>query len=146
MNKRIVYRQNQKDVISELIDGEMVILNVADGNYYTLDGLGVIMWDLIQKSGNPEKITACIQRLYNNSIDRDKVRNVLLEFMNELVSHGLLLRVTEDTSSNDKAELASGFKGQLQVFKRPVLRTYREIQEKYTHPAGIKRSDDYEER
>ena len=41
------YKVNRPTVTSETVDGETIIINLESGNYYSLDGAGSAMWELI---------------------------------------------------------------------------------------------------
>ncbi|MCF8297447.1 MAG: PqqD family protein [Saprospiraceae bacterium] len=140
--KNTFIRLNEKDVIFELIDGEIVLLNLTNGNYYTIDGLGVLIWGLIIKSGDSEKIIEYIFKLYKNSVKIELVKKIVLVFIDELINAKLLSIV-------DEKQLKSGLKihldfndNVLPAFKKPILQSYQQMQEKYAHPSGIKRSDE----
>ena len=40
---------NGDDAVSEVMDGEAIIINMATGCYYSLDGAGGLIWELLQK-------------------------------------------------------------------------------------------------
>ncbi|HDY70854.1 MAG TPA: PqqD family protein, partial [Nitrospirae bacterium] len=42
------FRINKPHVINEIIDGEVVILNLDTGNYYSMDKAGADIWGLIE--------------------------------------------------------------------------------------------------
>lgn len=136
-------RVNEKDVIFEFIDGEVVMLNLSNGNYFTLDNLGVIIWNLIIRSGNLDVITESVYKLYKGSIDIKMILKTILDFTNELVSEGLVIISDDDKQINIKQEITLDFTVEtVPSLTKPILHSYREIQEKYIHPCGIKRSDE----
>ncbi|HZH84857.1 MAG TPA: PqqD family protein [Phototrophicaceae bacterium] len=40
-----LYRVRDKNVVSEIIDDEAIIMDLADGTYFSSDGAGAIIWD-----------------------------------------------------------------------------------------------------
>jgi hypothetical protein len=41
------YRINDSRAISETVDGETIIINLENGNYYSLNHAGTIVWDFV---------------------------------------------------------------------------------------------------
>ena len=54
------YAINAPDVVAEDFDGEIVILNLANGHYYALQGLAQRIWPLLLDGHTPESILANI--------------------------------------------------------------------------------------
>ena len=48
MNPLNAYEINAPDVIAETFDGEPVILNLADGRYFSLSGIASSIWPLLR--------------------------------------------------------------------------------------------------
>jgi len=56
-----VYSVVPKDVVSEIIDGEAVIMDLRTGIYFSMDGVGGIVWDGILAGHDTAAIVARIQ-------------------------------------------------------------------------------------
>ncbi|MEO0796761.1 MAG: PqqD family protein [Verrucomicrobiota bacterium] len=39
------YQKQSNDIVTESIDGEVVIININNGSYYSLDGAGAYLWN-----------------------------------------------------------------------------------------------------
>jgi len=141
MKNRII-RHNSKDVIFELIDGEIVLLNLANGNYYTIDGLGVIIWELILKLENSKDIVNYLFKLYNHIVDIEIVKKTIFDFADELINAKLVSLIDFKQTKAGKELNEFNETKILPAFKKPILQTYQKMQEKYAHPCGIKRSDE----
>ncbi|HEY3237888.1 MAG TPA: PqqD family protein [Polyangiaceae bacterium] len=46
------------NVVSEVLDGQAVILNLRTGQYFGLNATGTVIWQLIEEHGDPERIRA----------------------------------------------------------------------------------------
>jgi hypothetical protein len=55
-----VYVINAPDVVAENFDGRIVILNLATGHYFSLEGLGGRIWQLILDGYGFEAISASV--------------------------------------------------------------------------------------
>ena len=73
------YRVSHPQVIDEIIDGEAIIINLATGNYYSLDGLSSEVWTLVEQSRTVDQIVTVLGGRYDASeeVIRDAVENVL---------------------------------------------------------------------
>ncbi|MCP4937421.1 MAG: PqqD family protein [bacterium] len=80
MDSTSAFRINSPTIISEMVDGEVIAINLDSGTYYSLQGTAGIIWNLIEKgatvpqiiewmsqdfTGSPEFITTAIHRLLN---------------------------------------------------------------------------------
>jgi Coenzyme PQQ synthesis protein D (PqqD) len=58
------YRVNYPQVINETIDGEAIMINLATGNYYSLDRVGGEVWALVEASLPLDDLVAELGRRY----------------------------------------------------------------------------------
>jgi hypothetical protein len=57
-----LYRVRDKNVVSEIIDEEAIIMDLADGTYFSSDGVGAVIWDGIVCCFEPAQIKERVQR------------------------------------------------------------------------------------
>lgn len=58
---------NEKEVAAKVIDGEAILINLSNGIYYSLDGVGAFVWERIEKGYSMEEIIAAVSTCYNVS-------------------------------------------------------------------------------
>lgn len=63
-------RPNSGEVAANVIDGEAVLINLSNGNYYSMTGIGGAVWELIAAGGNTEEIIAEVHRRYAVSLEQ----------------------------------------------------------------------------
>jgi len=79
------YRLNDPSVVSDIIDGEAIIMNMATGHYYSLVGSGANLWRLIVDGFTLAEIAHAmaghygIERLQAEADVRDLVARLLTE-------------------------------------------------------------------
>jgi hypothetical protein len=56
-----VYEVNAPDVVSESFDAQVVIINLANGHYYSLGGVAGPLWSLLTGGHSTEAILASLQ-------------------------------------------------------------------------------------
>lgn len=59
------YRINTSKVIAETIDGEAVLVNFDTGDYFSLDGVGAEIWDLIGSRATVEETVEALSARYD---------------------------------------------------------------------------------
>jgi hypothetical protein len=101
------YKVSTPHVIHEAIDGEVIVINLATGTYYSLRGSAAEAWELIQQ---PDGVTA--DELLATMADRldvpsQRLRVAFAPFLAELQEEGLVeangirkLGIAESSSSN----------------------------------------------
>ena len=57
------------DLAAKVIDGEAIIINLANGLYYSMDGAGAMVWDMIERRGTLAEIAEAISRVYDVSTE-----------------------------------------------------------------------------
>lgn len=135
----------ENDLIWELIDGEIVILNFRNGNYFTLDGIGVYFWELVLKSGDSGEISSKIFQYYKSEVRQEEIENATLNFINEFIREGLVTPDGDMAAKESSTEISLDFLATVKDkpgFSTLVMHSYRDFQEKFAHPCGIKRSDE----
>lgn len=71
------------------LDGEIVILDAATGNYYGLDETGSRIWALLKRHDDMEKVIQSMLDEYD--IDEKILRDDVTKFINALRSKGLVI-------------------------------------------------------
>jgi hypothetical protein len=129
MNTNACLRINTPKVVHETIDGETVILNLDNGNYYSLVGVGAQIWRFIETGAPVDEIIEKVKCAYEvNGTDVDEAVNT---FVSELGKEGLTVPHKEDSSEGFQwpAENDPGVNGEKQSFSAPVLNKYSDMQD-----------------
>jgi Coenzyme PQQ synthesis protein D (PqqD) len=130
MNTNGWLRINAPKIVHETIDGETVILNLDNGNYYSLLGLGAQIWGYIDIGVPVYKIVEKVKCDYaGNGTD---VNGAVNKFVSELCQEGLT--VAHEPAANEglqwPAEIGSpGVNGDKQLFSAPILNKYSDMQD-----------------
>ena len=78
------------------MDGEVAILNLPDGVYYSLDEVGGRIWNLIQQPKTVRELTEILLQEYD--IDPEICSHELMDLLQDLAEHGLII-INNDTDS-----------------------------------------------
>ena len=77
-----------KDILFSKVDEEMVLLNLIDGKYFSLDDVGTRMWVLITEHKQLKAVYQALLEEYQ--VDPQKLEHDLLALTDQLVSKKLL--------------------------------------------------------
>lgn len=74
--------------VSEVIDGELVVMNLATGNYFSGTGVGATLWSCFERALSREAIVEEVLRQFD--VDREQFEDDLEQFAHVLQGHGLI--------------------------------------------------------
>ena len=103
-------------VVAEEFDGDVVILNLDDGCYFSLDGLGPTIWQSLVDGLPPNKIVARVKAV------RKDLETATIEFL-EFVSAHKLVRPSSSGQSESNVE---GW-NTLSTAKPPVIDVFDDL-------------------
>lgn len=115
-------KPNTDEVVSKVIDGEAVIINLSNGVYYSTDKLGAEIWGLVSEVASANEIVEAIASQYD--VDRAKVEEDVAQMLNRLVEEDLVLEASVDEGSARSAAPTRTEKG---VYESPTLQVYRDM-------------------
>ena len=78
----------ESDVVWRDLDGEIVILNLATGHYYGLEGTANRMWPLLVEHGATEKVVEAMQAEYD--VDAAELERDIAGLVQELALRSLV--------------------------------------------------------
>jgi hypothetical protein len=76
-------------VASKVIDGEAIIMNLTNGAYYSLDGVGALIWEGIEQALSREGIVARVDGRY--AVDAARVQADFDRLVAELLAEGVIV-------------------------------------------------------
>lgn len=127
MKVNVQYSINRDKVIFEKFDYEIVLINLENGNYFSIQQVAQIIWELIEKGLDRSSVISTIAKIYNTTFE--KIEDDLTEFFEELLKESLI-DITESTNkkfdSNVKDET---IEKQNKPYSKPVIEIYSDMQD-----------------
>jgi hypothetical protein len=105
-------------VVHETLDGETVVINLASGTYYSLEGSGADLWSRLLAGETPAESAATLAAQHGG--DAATVTGAIVAFQQQLFDHGL---ITVQPAAAPTAD------GHLGTFEVPKLRAYDDLRE-----------------
>ncbi len=116
------FRPREEEVASKVIDGEAIIINLANGVYYSMDKAGALVWDLIQTGHTLEEVVVAVTGRYD--VARQQAESNVLELVQELVQENLV--VASENGKPAAAEVIAELQDKL-PYELPKLNIYRDM-------------------
>jgi hypothetical protein len=77
-----------RDQVSTELEGEAVILGLADGVYYGLDGVGALVWELLREPRSVAELRDAVTAEF--AVDAETAERDLLALLRELAGRRLV--------------------------------------------------------
>lgn len=120
------FRLNSPDVLQEKIEGEVIVVHVLTGNYYSLLGSGAAIWaDIL---GGLDTETIIEKFLASGKENRDTVSAEVHRFLDELQDEQLIV-VYEPGATVPPSSGEASSPDSLAPFEPPSLQKYSDMQE-----------------
>lgn len=123
----IIYRVNSSKVAYQTIDNETIIIDFETGAYYSIEGIGSLIWEAIAKGATPHQIIAFFVQHYKGQ--EDEIRNSVIRFIEDLEQETLFQAYEENHPfEGDIASLLSPLSEQVS-FIPPSFEKYTDMQD-----------------
>jgi hypothetical protein len=110
----------------ETIEGEVILIDLTTGSYYSLREAGAVIWHAIEQGGDEDDIGMALESRYEGS--RDEMRDGARMLIAELEAEHLI----EESGSAAPASLparSENGSGSRMPFRAPVLEKYTDMQD-----------------
>jgi hypothetical protein len=111
MDMSRVYAINAPDVVAEDFNGQIVILNLANGHYFSLQGIAFAIWTQLLAGHAPAKILASIDEARREMVDES------MRFIGRLVELNLIVAKPSDADASGAIDATwLGESPQIEIF------------------------------
>lgn len=124
MASEVRYGPSRDEIVSKVLDGEAIMINLAKGIYYSLDGTGGRIWELLEDGRSADEIAAVIASEFDVMGERAQVDvNCILR---ELQAEGIL-RAAASSEPPPPEVLSCVQLREKQSYRKPKLTVYRDM-------------------
>ena len=113
---------NTNEVADEVIEGEAILINLASGIYYSMAGVGGVVWSLIAAGHRLEDVATTIAERYE--VTPERAQADVQRVAAELVEHRLAVRCDGEAPDRPTATPAAASK---LPYEEPSLIVYRDM-------------------
>ena len=122
MASNAVYAVDTAAVVSDVIAGEAVMLHRVSGDYFSTDGVGSVIWELI---GEGQSRGSILDRMSERfAANPAEIETAVDAFLADLVKHKLIRQIDGGIGTSTKASIELQSKS---AFSPPILHVYSDI-------------------
>jgi hypothetical protein len=118
------FKINAPAVVSEIIDGEAVIMNLRSGHYFSTQNSGSVVWGWIEEGRTYASLLEALPAHFEG--DPAAMREGVDRFIEELLRHELIVRATPNGA---QPVSPLGPPVARQAFTPPVLNVFSDMQD-----------------
>jgi len=122
LNTHHCFLPRNEEVAAKVIDGEAIIINLANGVYYSMDKVGAFVWDLLQARYTLEEVIAAVTTRYD--VSREQAESNVSELVHELVQENLVVASENGVSGAAQRQIEEQEKVPYEI---PKLNIYRDM-------------------
>jgi hypothetical protein len=116
------WRPNAPAVVSETIDGEVIVIHLERGSYFSLRGSAAELWELVEKGCDPDAVAEALAGRYSAS-PSETVVAAAERFLEELREEGLVVESSDAPAAVPALEPATT------EFSPPQLEKYTDLED-----------------
>ncbi len=113
-------RFNRAQAAATVIEGEAIMMNLAEGIYYSTDGVGARIWELAAAGHSLEEIAAVLTAEYD--VAPGQAQADVTQLAEQFVAEQLLVPAESDTTPAKVTAQGAGAR-----YTPPTLEIYREM-------------------
>ncbi len=114
---------NRVEVTSKVMDGEAIMINLANGIYYSMDKVGGKVWECIEQEQSLEQIIQAVVTSYD--ISQEQAKKDIESLAGQLLEENLIVLIKENGKST---HLNCGENPQNTLpYETPSLNIYRDM-------------------
>ena len=117
------YRLNEPAVVADIIDGEVVIMNLERGSYYSINQSGASVWRVLISGAPVAKISAAMADHYD--VPTAQVELDIGRLVCRLVEEGVIVPIKDDAA--DQTITPAPFS--LASYSPPVMEVYSDMKD-----------------
>jgi hypothetical protein len=115
-------RPNEQEVAAKVIDGEAIIINLANGIYYSMDKVGGLIWEVLAEGHDLEEVIATVTARYD--VSPEQAQADVERLAAELLQENLLL---ESNNGEPPQQFSEAGNQQKLPYEAPALNIYRDM-------------------
>ncbi|MDJ0581308.1 PqqD family protein [Crocosphaera sp.] len=120
------YQINSPNVVHETLDGEVVIIHLEQGTYYSFLKSGIDIWSGIERELSVDQLTEELCQKYEG--ESSTIRLAIEQFLTRLKEEDLItvsnLKTLKETTTLEQAK-----SNEKTIFEEPLLEVYTDMQD-----------------
>ena len=85
------FAPNRREISHDSIDGEVILIHLRTGTYYSLEKIGAWIWSCITEGASFGEILSSLESAYSDVVE---LENALIDFFTHLLEEELMIART----------------------------------------------------
>jgi hypothetical protein len=120
-------RIDSHEVIHETVDGEVILIALQTGCYYSIEGSGAEVWTALAGGHSAAEVTADLERTY--AAEPGAIEAAVSELVDRIVAENLAVPVDLNGSAPSFAERHAEVAADRAPFQPPVFHKFTDMQD-----------------
>ena len=122
------FKINTPNIVHELIDGEVIIVNLKQGDYYSLLNTSAEIWTEIEREQSSAQIVAQLTQNYQE--EPEIIAQGVQRFIDQLIEEGIITELAGDIQEEDISSHGLSNNGiDKPLFEMPKLSKYTDMED-----------------
>ncbi len=121
---REIFHIDAGNIMHEVIDGEVVVVNLENGTYYSLDGVGADLWVRLADGSTLEALVAGVAADYAG--ERERIAAGIAAFVRHLQEEQL---ITASQGTDESRRAGAATAAPVRAYSDPVLQKYTDMEQ-----------------
>lgn len=121
---REIFHIDAANIMHEVIDGEVVVVNLENGTYYSLDGVGTDLWVQLAEGSTIEALVAGVAANYAG--EREQIAAGIAAFVRRLQEEQL---ITASPGTDESRRAVATTTMPVRAYSDPVLQKYTDMEQ-----------------
>lgn len=113
------FTTNRADVAAKVIDGELIIIRLSDGTYYSMDNVGTTVWQMIDAGTDLSTLVGAVASRYGAPLA--DVQSDIAALLRQLIEEALVLPSDGAVATPSSPASATA------AYQKPKLNIYRDM-------------------
>ena len=121
---REIFHIDTANIMHEVIDGEAVVVNLENGAYYSLDGVGADLWVQLADGSSLEALVEGVAATYAG--ERERIAAGVAAFVRRLQEEHL---ITASPGTDESRREIAVTAAPVRVYSDPILQKYTDMEQ-----------------
>ena len=115
------FEVNRDEVAAKVIDGELIVIRLSDGTYYSTENVGTVLWQLLESHYDVAQASETLAGWFTTDVER--VAPDVHGVVEQMCAERLLRVVDRDSAAQRPVDRPDG----LMAYETPRLNIYRDM-------------------
>jgi hypothetical protein len=129
VNGALFFGQSDRRIEANILDGELIVINLENGYYYSSPGIGAVIWEAATLGCSSAQIACHIEQHYDAG--PSSIADEVSAFLSKLVAEGLLTLAAPSADAAPDIKKTECLRHAPSTYVSPVLTKFDDLVEAF---------------